>query len=235
MRGYVDLVNSRRVGVKIRMGPGKNETKMVKRHRSKQGYESLIYNPQVGINFQLYNPDMTATMLTFNITMAPHLAHRIAEVYEAVATNAGKIYVKDELGKFTVDRERAITECGRKITAFTSYLEIYPGLDYDDPEGDNRCVIFQVNEIAAPMPMHKVKILVNVLEGMDVATYSLLCALGEQISDIDDTTRRIESKVDMLIGNKRPTESRHILNKPLNSDDVKVDWNPIDDFEFGSF
>lgn len=207
MKAYVQIMQAKRVGVKVRTSSrDKEHPELVKRYRSKQGAESLIFDPVIGIQFTLYTPDMQpGTYITFDISMAPHVAKRIKDVYNAILEDT-KIYIKDENGVVTLDRERAIKEYGRKISSFAEYLEIYPGIDYDNP--GEKCIILQVGNIASPLPLYRAERLIDMLERVDVMTYSAMLGVMDQVAEVDQTTKRIEKKVDKLLainsGSSRP-------------------------------
>lgn len=248
MRSYIQIMQSRYAGFKIRCSARNSNTsgddsgELVKHWTSKQGTKSLIFDPQVGISVDLFGPNNTKANLLFDIKMSPLIADRIADVYNAVVDPDNKVYTKDDNGLYIIDKARAFKEYAQKIPSYSGVLEVYPGIDYEVQDSDNRCIVLQIDEIAAPFPLGKAKGLVSVLDKLDVLTYQVALGLMDQIAKVDLTTQRLERKIDMLLEDRNRADKRH--NEPkvvydangrstssvdYDRPDLEFSWTPTGD------
>lgn len=237
MKSYIAIMQCRRVGIKMCGGPRKEappEDTIVQRYKSKQGRTSLIFDPRVSINVSVFSPDNMTCHAVFDITMAPLIADRLAEVYNYVIDDKTKLYTKDDHGTMIMDTEKAHKSYSRILPTFNTNVHIYPGIDYDAEPGDERkCIMFQIDEIAAPMPLGHAKQLIRLLDKLDCLSYQMLVGIMDQLAKVDATTERLESMLKKVLANQARANnsgksSSSASANPYGGNTVEVDWGPVE-------
>lgn len=227
MKSYLRLAGCRGVQIKVRAAPRKNDgPDLVRKYTgNKSGMTSLIYDPAIAIMFSITSADSREAHLSFPIDLAHTISDRLAKVYRTASEN-DSLYVKDEeTGMITIDKERARSEFGCKLTAYTDFLRMYPGIDYSS-ENRDRAVMFEIGDVVAPMPLNIVRDLVENLDRLDVYSYSVLLGLMDQNATIDKTTKTIDKKLDMVLSELRSNRPR-----PSGTGDWTSAPNVTDNFD----
>ena len=231
MKSYIAVMQCRRVGVKMCGGPrnkeAPQEATIVQRYHSRQGRTSLIFDPKVSLHITVFTPDNMSTAAVFDISMVPLIADRLAEVYNTVLDDKAKLYTKDENGALVIDTEKAHKAYSRILPTYATNVQIYPGIDYDDGEEDKKCIMFQIDEIAAPMPMPQAKQLIRILDKLDCLSYQMLIGIMDQLAKVDATTQRLENMLKKVLANQSG-QSHTKYTTPYPNNTVQVDWTPIE-------
>lgn len=241
MKSYIAVMQCRRVGVKMSGGPRNKEAPqdatIVQRYHSRQGRTSLIFDPRVSLHITVFTPDNMSTSAVFDISMVPLIADRLAEVYNTVLDDKTKLYIKDESGSLIIDSEKAHKAYSRILPTFGTNVLIYPGIDYDatEPGDEKKCIMFQIDDIASPMPMTSAKQLIRILDKLDCLSYQMLIGIMDQLAKVDDTTQRLEKMLKTVLANQGG-QSKSKYSNPYPNNDVQVDWTPIEtDSDIGGF
>ena len=238
MKSYVRLAGCRRIQVKVRTSPRKNSgPELVQHYTSKTGNISLIYDPLIAINIIAQNPDGKEEMVNIPIDLAHVLSEKLARTYKFAKDKDNKLYILDENKRLTIDNERAKTECSTRMTVYTTYLKLYPGLDHDSDLQDNRAIIFEINDVVAPMPLSIAKALIQNLDNLDVYSYSVLLGIMDQVGELDVTSKKMDKKLDEILRLIQGKGTGETMNVPKvgSWSPAPADTNTFDLFDSDPF
>lgn len=233
MKFITTLYHSREVEFRLTIQPknrkdangnwSENET-MLQHYVSKSRSESLIFNPSVYISIT------SMSNVRVSATVPMHLAYRFTSLLTQVYNNSmSKDVYREDNGLF-LDQKGAIAAARRMSLyrySLTVFPEIMPGADNSQVKG----IAFQVDkERIGAIPLNEISTLIDILDHMDMATYTLVVGLLEEIQGLQLTNDIILQKlttIEGILSGAQPTQTRNNPQPRQSSAAGIFDWTPL--------
>lgn len=169
--------------------------RMMIHHVSKIGNQSLIFNPRVVITVR---PKYWSDGIAPEATIPMHLFYRFVGVLTQVYNNCMDKGVYREDGGLFLDQKGAAA-AARRMSLFRYSLTIYPDIMADRDNVQVRAMGFQLDRTKlGSVSMIEVPALIDVLDHMDLATYTVLIGMLEEIDELHTSNGIIINKLTQI-------------------------------------
>lgn len=208
-------------------------TSMLKRHTSKVGNVSLIFNPSV---FLTIRPKRWTGDITPDATILAHQIYRFNNLLIQVWNNAlGKDVFREDNGLFL--DQKATAAAARRMSLYRYALTMFPDIIGGPDNTQQKAVAFQVDKTKlGSMSLVEVAGLTDAIDHLDLTTYSLAAGLLEEIQDLHTADQIIIDKL-TRIENLLSAGSSSIQPKPQRNSSAAgiFDWKPASsEYSLGS-
>lgn len=201
MKLYAVIYSARDLVVKMSVSPRAlpqkyqdRDAKIIKRHKSKAGFESIIFDPLIGIAFEKkFTPDNTNPGVLFHIHYTYQVINTLTKVYESMIKDK-KMCVKDG-SQLVMDRVLA-SRHAKRVPSFTRELRITPTIVQTDEKDELGISLSSEAGVIADISYTEARLLIESLEHFDTITASLVVGLLEEINGVHDRLDIMQASLD---------------------------------------
>lgn len=208
----------------------------IREHRSKIGNVSLVYNPQVFLTIRPRKPTMAQVDgLIQEASVGINQIYRFISMLTQVYNNSLEKGIYHEDKELYVD-QKAAANAARRMSLYRYSITLFPDVitEGDDAE-PQRAMGFQVDKMKiGVMSLVDVKSLIDVLDHLDLANYTMIAGMIDEFHQIQKTNDIIIDKLDRIeriLGYARPRRNDEPLKWRSTTSKSDLPW--YDDDEIG--
>lgn len=213
---------------------------LVTEYRSKIGNVSLIFNPSVVIILRNRNPNVSQVSAMIPVSLFYRFTSTLSGVYQSLQKD--KLFHSDS-GVLYLDQKAAINYA-RKLSLFKNSLTIIPEVHQDRSGKAVKGIGFRVDgEFIGTISHSEGLCLIDVLDHLDINTFSLLAGVVDELDSISRRTDIILDKVSKIENillqqnHKGPNTQKNpstALNVNMPFSAGGLDWSVVEPGPFGT-
>ena len=170
---------------------------LVTRYISKQGNQSLIFNPTVALILRSRDPNQReSAWITTSIFY--RFCGILTKMYSLLSEE--KLYhVEKASGAIFLDKKEA-ANATRKLTLYRNTLMFVPDLRMDRSRRTWKGVRFQLDSAEIGFMNHNdILSLIDILDHLDVSNFSLIAGVIDEIATLSSKVEAIDMKLDRML------------------------------------
>lgn len=230
---YSNYGMSMQVSVSPRVLPSQNgkpqkkreeDDPLIKKHRSKKGTHSLIFDPTIAITISSWkNNDCR---VVFQLRQIYQILTTLTTVYEDLVSDK-KLFIKDG-GTLTIDKAKASAKA-RRIPSFSNSLMVGPAV-FDNENGGTYGISFSTEAgTIAVIPHQEARVLIESISHFDANTYSLVMALIDELQGVNGKLDVMQAGIDDIRRDiKKLIENTNKDVKPQTEEYSGIKWRSSD-------
>lgn len=189
MNIYATIMTTKDITFQVMVSSRNGENgELIQRYRSKKGFESLIYNPSIGIAIS-GRANNNGPRIVFPHTMLYAIANTLSKVYEDLSSE--KLYIKDDK-QLLLDAKYA-DKYAKKVVSYNSALIFRPAI-YDNRDGGSYGISVNIDgQNTGIMSHNEVRNVLDTFERFDITTFTMLAAMVDKLGTMDQKLDAIYS------------------------------------------
>lgn len=182
----------------------------------------LIYNPTISINVKnRYDSQLSAII---PVNMAYALEDALNVMYENLQTKG--LYTKD--GNILYIDPKVADKCAVKIPCFTGSIILYPAkIQTKSGEEIRAARVVSDGKVIADMRHEELRELCELINHLDIQTFSLIASLLEKIDNMDKKLDRIMEAQATILDLLHRQGLNQVREQKQMSNGPQLDWKPI--------